>query len=161
MKILPVIVITSSILNASASTTLPNPHVTPGVADPNVGVEQLCVWGYTQTVRNVSSAKKKYVYELYSVDPNEDKYEVDHLISLELGGTNDIKNLWPQSYTTEPWNAKVKDKLENRLHREMCDGIITVEEAQDLVAHDWIDSYCALYDDKQKECQEYKKNKEK
>jgi hypothetical protein len=41
---------------------------------------------------------------------------VDHLIPLELGGSNDIANLWPQSYVTV-WNAHMKDRLENRLNR--------------------------------------------
>ena len=50
------------------------------------------------------------------------EYEVDHLISLELGGSNSIRNLWPQSYLTQPWNAHVKDRLENNLHAMVVSG---------------------------------------
>lgn len=39
----------------------------------------------------------------------------DHLDSLDLGGSNDPKNLWSESYYTEQFNAHVKDKLEDRL----------------------------------------------
>jgi hypothetical protein len=42
--------------------------------------------------------------------------EIDHLISRELGGADEVANLWPQSYGGQPWNAVLKDKLENRLH---------------------------------------------
>jgi hypothetical protein len=69
------------------------------------------------------------------------EYEVDHLISLELGGSNDIKNLWPESYRTEPWNAHVKDKLEDRLHDLVCAGRISLAEAQRAIATDWIAAY--------------------
>jgi hypothetical protein len=69
------------------------------------------------------------------------EYEIDHLISLELGGSNDIKNLWPESCRTEPWNARAKDKLENRLHELVCTGQILVEDAQRAIAQDWIAAY--------------------
>jgi len=69
------------------------------------------------------------------------EYEVDHLISLELGGSNDIANLWPQSYVSEPFNAHIKDKLENKLHALVCSGRITVETAQKAIANDWTAAY--------------------
>ena len=34
--------------------------------------------------------------------------EIDHLISLELGGANTEDNLWPQPYDGD-WNAHDKD----------------------------------------------------
>jgi hypothetical protein len=56
-------------------------------------------------------------------------YEIDHLISLELGGSNDKANLWPESYSG-PNNAHDKDKVENALHQQVCSKIITLAEAQ-------------------------------
>jgi len=67
--------------------------------------------------------------------------EVDHLISLELGGSNSIKDLWPESFITEPWNAHVKDKLENKLHEMICSGEIDIKAAQHEIAADWIAAY--------------------
>ena len=128
-------------LASAADPILPNEHLTPGVADTTVTLEKLCLAGYTGTVRNVSNAKKKVIFELYGIDPTKDKYEVDHLISLELGGSNDVKNLWPESYTTMPWNARVKDKLENRMHKLVCEGKLDLPTAQFEIATDWIKAY--------------------
>lgn len=136
---------------------LPNPTLTPGVVDTNVTNEQLCLSGYTGTVRNVSAATKKKVFAEYKVDPKSDKFEIDHLVSLEIGGKNDIANLWNQSYTTQPWNAHVKDKLENRLHKLVCDGVMPLNIAQEKIRTDWILTYCEVYSDKKTECDDYKK----
>lgn len=138
---------------------LPNQVMTPGDVIPGVTREQVCLSGYTGSVRNVPQKLKTAVFVMYFINPMNDRFEVDHLISLELGGSNDIKNLWPQSYTSKPWNAHVKDKLENRLHREICDGIITVEEAQEAVRNDWIKTYCEKFDDMQEDCALYLKGK--
>lgn len=99
----------------------------------------------TSTIRNVSAKTKKQAFALYSLTRTTGwckakNCEIDHLISLELGGSNDIKNLWPQPYAGK-WNARGKDKLENVLHRLICDGTITPEEAQDQISHDWISAY--------------------
>ena len=68
--------------------------------------------------------------------------EIDHLIGRELGGADDVKNLWPESYGGAPWNAHFKDKLENRLHIEMCKKYtITLQEARD----DWRVAYKKYY----------------
>ena len=81
----------------------------------------VCTPGYTKKVRDVPQAVKEQAYQNYGITHRaKGEYEVDHLISLEIGGSNSIKNLWPQSYKTQPWNAHVKDKLENELHRLIC-----------------------------------------
>jgi len=139
---------------------LPDPLRTPGDIDDAATMEKVCLSGYTGSVRSVSDKNRRQVFSFYNINPANGKFEVDHLISLELGGSNDVKNLWPQSYTTVPWNAHVKDKLENRLHREICDGIITITEAQEAIRTDWIKTYCDKYDDMQEECASYlKENK--
>ena len=61
--------------------------------------------------------------------------EIDHLISRELGGADEINNLWPQAYGTSPWNAVLKDTLENRLHKELCAGKISLKKARDLLVN--------------------------
>lgn len=71
--------------------------------------------------------------------------EIDHLISLELGGKNDIKNLWPQPYCDKNakgcLGAREKDEAENYLHKQICNGKITLIEAQKAIIKDWVKVY--------------------
>jgi hypothetical protein len=65
-------------------------------------------------------------------------YELDHLISLELGGAPaDVANLWPQPWSGEP-NAHEKDAVENYLHAQVCSGALQLAQAQRQIATDWL-----------------------
>lgn len=124
----------------------PDPRLTPGASDPTVMQANIhatiCVHGYTAKVRHVTTATKKKVFFTYGIDPRVGgPYEVDHLISLELGGSNDIKNLWPESYTTQPLNARDKDQLENKLHALVCSGALPLATAQKAISEDWPAAY--------------------
>ena len=57
------------------------------------------------------------------------------------GGSNALKNLWPQPFQTQPWNAHVKDQLENTLHRLVCARKVDLDTAQHDMATDWIAAY--------------------
>ena len=132
---------TSLSADQSGSPLLPDPQMTPGATLP-VATGDICVSGYSKKVRNVPADVKQQVYAEYGITSHQPgEYEIDHLISLELGGSNSLKNLWPQSYVTQPWNAHVKDKLENELHAEVCAGKIDLPTAQHEIATDWIASY--------------------
>src|SRR5215475_10142586 len=114
--IVPVVVL---VIFASAQRVsppvLPDPAKTPGDILA-VTKADICVPGNSKKVRDVPESVKRQVYASYGITSHQPhEYEVDHLISLELGGSNSIKNLWPQSYKTQPYNATVKDKLENKL----------------------------------------------
>ena len=92
-------------------------------------------------MRNVPEAVKRQDYAEYGITSHQPhEYEVDHLISLELGGSNSIKNLWPESYHG-PWNAHIKDRLENELHRRVCSGALDLKEAQREISTNWIEAY--------------------
>jgi hypothetical protein len=127
---------------------LPTPSLTPGVVRPGITADDLCPVAHTGQVRNVTAADKRAVFQSYGLAGNHTGYcdvdggcEIDHLISLELGGANDRENLWPQPYSGTVWNARVKDKLEDRLHRMVCAGTITLQSAQQEIASDWIGAY--------------------
>ncbi len=119
---------------------LPDQHCTPGQILP-VSAKEICVRGYAKSVRNVTERVKKQVYEEYGItEHSAGQYEVDHLISLELGGSNDISNLWPEPANPVP-GFHEKDKLENYLHKQVCDGTIPLSSAQEKIAHNWLEVY--------------------
>lgn len=128
-------------LQTLVAPLIPNPSLTPGsLAMPLVTADQVCVPGYSSSVRDVPGWVKRRVFKSYGIKPSRD-YEVDHLISLELGGSNDPSNLWPQSYLTPTWNAHVKDKLEDRLHALVCSKQLTLAAAQTAIRTNWIAAY--------------------
>ena len=118
----------------------PDPTLTPG-AVLTTDVSTICQPGYSKTVRHTSGKLKAKIYREYGIDKASSHFEVDHLISLELGGADVAENLWPQSYDTERWNAHSKDRLENRLHVLVCAGRLPLAQAQSEIASDWIAAY--------------------
>ena len=115
---------------------LPDPTCTPGLA-LNVTTSEVCVSGYSSTVRNVSDSLKNQVYAEYGItNHSSGEYEIDHLISLQLGGSNDITNLWPEPAAHKP-GFHEKDGVENSLHSKMCKGNVTMQEVQMLISTDW------------------------
>ena len=92
--------------------------------------------------RNVPISVKRQVYASYGIQTwGKGEYEVDHLIPLSLGGSNSTKNLWPESYLTEPWNAHTKDQLEYKLLQLVRSGQVDLHTAQQEIAADWIAAY--------------------
>ena len=118
----------------------PDRKLTPGATFAGVTRADVCVSGWSAAHRNVTASKKRSVFARYHLTNVPRAYEVDHLISLELGGSNEVTNLWPERYAGT-WGARKKDKLENRLHALVCGGTITLATAQHEIATDWIASY--------------------
>jgi hypothetical protein len=120
---------------------LPDSACTPGAVFTDVTKSQVCVPGYSSKVRNVPTSEKDQVYAEYGIKSHTTgEYEVDHLISLELGGSNDIANLWPEPAEPRP-GFHEKDKVENYLHQQVCDGKMTLQEAQYQIANNWMAVY--------------------
>jgi len=118
---------------------------TPGAIFSNATKDMVCKSGYSSSVRDVSNSEKNQVFAEYGVKTHTSgQYEVDHLVSLELGGSNDIANLWPEAATPTP-GFHEKDKVENKLHSEVCNGTITLAAAQQEIATDWLQIYISLY----------------
>ncbi len=124
-----------------AQNGLPDASCTPGAIFPQVTKEQICTKGYTKTVRNVPLAVKNKVYEEYGIySHTTGEYEVDHFISLELGGSNDISNLWPEPAQPKP-GFHEKDLVENYLNSKVCQGVISLQEAQKEISTNWLEVY--------------------
>lgn len=125
----------------TAHNALPDSACTPGAVFPNATQDQICVSGYTQTVRDVPAQVKDEVYAEYGITQHTTgQYEVDHLIPLELGGSNDIANLWPEPADPRP-GFHEKDKVENYLHDQVCGGAVPLQQAQQEIATNWLSAY--------------------
>ena len=118
---------------------VPRRSLTPGAAFA-VGKARICVSGYSASVRNVPQAEATAVYARYGVAHVPYAHEVDHLVSLEIGGSNAIANLWPEPYAGR-WGARTKDVLENRLHELVCSGRLALPTAQRIEARNWVAAY--------------------
>jgi hypothetical protein len=131
------------LLHKSDIAMLPDKGLTPG-AVRQVALQELCA------VRNdddldpavPSSIQKKVFYEYgVSTERQGKDFQVDYLINPQLGGTDDIHNLWPQPYHSTQWNADAKDALERHLHRMVCKGEVDLAEAQRDISTNWIVAY--------------------
>lgn len=119
----------------------PRPDLTPGLVRP-VTVADVCGAGRYGRSRPVPASVHQRVFESYGARYDRvAEYELDHLITPELGGASDVANLWPQPYAGTPWNAYVKDELEMHLHWLVCEGQIDLATAQREIAIDWIAAY--------------------
>ncbi len=123
---------------------LPDAQCTPGAIFPNATVDKICQPGYSSGVRDVPTSEKNDVYAEYGITSHAPgQYEVDHLISLELGGSNDIANLWPEPADPRP-GFHEKDKVENYLHDQVCAGKMPLQDAQYQIATNWLAIYQTL-----------------
>jgi hypothetical protein len=119
----------------------PDVRLTPGATLP-VTQSQVCGAEAATMIAAVPVSLKRKVFEEYGVVPAQpDAYEVDYLITPELGGATDIRNLWPEPYEDTVWNAHVKDQLEDRLHSMVCRGDVDLATAQHDISTDWIAAY--------------------
>jgi len=89
-----------AVLAEQPTPILPDAKLTPGDTF-NVTAEDVCVPGYAKKARAVPVWLKRQAYAEYGVTQYKTgDSEVDHLIPLSLGGSNSIRNLWPQSIKT-------------------------------------------------------------
>jgi hypothetical protein len=129
---------------------LPNPAWQPGAYNPDVTQATIqttiCVPGYSAKIRPpVSYTDKLKVQQIQQygyADTNKANYEEDHLIPLGVGGhPRDPKNLWPEPRYSTPYNASVKDTLENTLHDLVCSDQVPLDTARQAMATDWVAAY--------------------
>lgn len=124
-----------------ANGALPDAACTPGAIFPDATVNQICQSGYASSVRNVPTSVKNQVYAEYGITTHyTGQYEVDHLVSLELGGSNDISNLWPEAASPTP-GFHQKDQVENYMHDQVCSGKVSLKQAQIDIATNWLTIY--------------------
>ena len=119
----------------------PDPVLTPGTVIRGIDTKTTCHNGYARLARHVSKHLKTEVMKRYKLDPaTQHLYEIDHFIPLNIGGTNDITNLWPEPLAS----AHDKDKVEFFLYQEVCHSRMQIEDAQDQIKTDWVKVFNTL-----------------
>jgi hypothetical protein len=127
--------------DASGVFLLPRGDLTPG-ASAAVTLDDICGPDRHGRTRPIQASVHQAIFARYGADYRRaSEYELDYLITPELGGVADARNLWPQPFTRTPWNAYVKDELERFLHGRVCEGKIGLTTAQRELASDWIATY--------------------
>ena len=134
-----------SVVLVSACTTAPVSYAPAGALNvqvTQVTIDQtICIAGWTATVRPSKSyrngVKLKLICDRGLPDSDVTKYELDHFVPLPLGGhPSSVDNLWLQLWEGEQ-GAKKKDQLEATLHRMVCRGQISLDQARQQITADW------------------------
>jgi len=132
---------------------LPNPNITIGKSR-DLTLEVICTTKWGKDHRAVTDDMKNQVYVAYGLTNHVGECaqsprgcEVDHLISRENGGADAVENLWPQHYGGA-CGAEKKDQLENVIHKLICSGKLAIQQGQDALSKNWIDSYAKYVDSK-------------
>ena len=129
---------------------LPDRGCSPGAYYSRLTKKVICSTTFrTDLIRHVTDAEKHQVELEYGLAPKGygKTLEIDHIVSLELGGSNDIANLYPEeaTFTDSAPGYHVKDTLENKLHDMVCAGQIGLRSAQRQIASDWEKLYLKVY----------------
>jgi len=117
----------------------PDRRCSPGAYYAKLTKRIICSASFrTGDYRNVPSSEKHAVEVEYGLAPKSygSALEIDHIVSLELGGSNDIANLFPEEANAHP-GYRAKDRLENRLHDLVCSGATSLGAARAGIAADW------------------------
>lgn len=120
---------------------LPDRSCSPGAYYSALTRGKLCAAGFhTSSIRNVSESERHAVEGEYGLVPRSygRALEIDHIVPLELGGSNDPANLFPeQAHPSGGPGYHLKDNLENAAHRLVCTGQIPLRTAQREIATNW------------------------
>jgi Protein of unknown function (DUF3761) len=127
----------------------PNPdrRCSPGAYYSKLTKAVICSSTFrTSSIRNVPESLKFAVEREYGMAPGHygSSLEIDHIVSLELGGSNDIANLFPEKLYAHR-GYRVKDKLENRLHDLVCEGQMSLGTVRRAIASNWQKLYERVY----------------
>jgi len=119
--------------DASAYPVVPDSNLTQGdlctESDPDFDHHR-----YEENIpyckRNVSWHRREKVYEAYRI-PSEcrNRFTIDHLIPLAVGGNNSDQNLWPEHVEVKAQ----RPALEIAVYRALERGEITQEEAIETI----------------------------
>lgn len=116
---------------------LPDRDCTPGAVVDTVNIDQLCQGGREPSPEIPVGLQSQVLAMYRHPDQPQGELVIDQLISSNLGGSMDIANLWPQSVNSHP-GYEEKNLTEDYLLGLVCSHQITLKQAQDSLAGDWL-----------------------
>lgn len=140
---------------------MPDRRRSPGAVQPGYGIRDICphVNPALEAMRP-STAEKALVYRAYGIFSHPvGKYEIDHIVPIELLGqagedlANPTRNLYPElNDTPDPATLaryglspafvhNSKDIVEDVLHEKVCAGTVPLTAAQHAIMTDWRAAY--------------------
>ena len=125
----------------------PDRSCSPGAYYSGLSTAVICSSTFrTGEIRHVPESEKFAVEREYGMTarPYGRTIEIDHIVALELGGSNDIANLFPEP-GSGPASYHAKDRLENRAHDMVCAGTLSLGTARASMAADWEALYRRLF----------------
>ena len=126
-------------LPVAALAQLPNNYKTPG-ATVKASNAQICSADFASKAKPIAGWQQNEALERYGVRPEGFSGDLDHLIPVSLGGSNDPDNLWPFHAQGE-FTLDAKNALAAKLRDMVCAGKVSLKEAQDAFKKDWTKAY--------------------
>src|SRR5262249_2739248 len=130
-----------------ARSVLPDRDCSPGAYYSRLTKHVICgTHFHTGAIRNVPQSEKFRVEREYGMSAAYygRSIEIDHIVPLELGGSNAISNLFPEPGSGHA-NYHVKDEVEDRAKAMVCDGHLSLRGARRGFARNWEALYRHLF----------------
>lgn len=122
------------------SGTLPDRRCSPGAYYQRVTDDVSCSVGFDPArIRHVTAAVKRAVDRGYRIGHRRTG-PIGYVVPLELGGSNDIANLYAMSS-----GAPAKTKLVHELHAMVCIGETDLQIARQQIASNWQTLYKTVF----------------
>ena len=125
---------------AIAAAQLPSGFQTPG-ATVKADAAKVCAADFAASAKPVTGWQRDQALTRYGRRPEDFAGDLDHLVPVSLGGSNDPDNLWPMPAGGE-FTADKKHELETKLRELVCgEKKLTLKQAQDAFRKDWVKAY--------------------
>jgi hypothetical protein len=115
---------------------------TPGATNPTItqatAASTICKHQYVDKINSqISKKTSTEVFAEYAIAKKKrSDFAIDHLVPIDLGGTNAISNLWPIPLKGTA-TAQRKAVVDAAVHKSMCAGFISLAAAQGLFNASW------------------------
>lgn len=126
-----------------AQLALPIFYLSPGDTIPGVTRDRICPEATILVMPMPEGLRNEVIrrYGLNQFPDSKDQYVVDQVVPTELGGTYDVKNLFPHAYANRRYTLVHKTFLEHTLHTLYCAGTVDLETAQQALIKNWVAAY--------------------